>query len=243
MIKAHDKAGTRLGGIFNYRFHDSLIYVREAVDSGRFGKITCASVYVPWWRAEAYYKDSWHGTGKLDGGGALMNQAIHMIDILQYLMGPVESLQSYTATLAHEIEVEDTAVAVLRFRNGALGIIQGMTSSFPGQFRRLEITGTKGTVIQEENSFRIWQFADQSERDNEIASRFAQITGGGGVSDPAAIPFEPHAGNIAAFLESVESGKPFLIDGPEARKAVEIILGIYKSALEMKPFYFTSPHY
>lgn len=243
MIEAHDKAGTRLGGIFNYRFHDSLSYVKEAVDSGRFGKITCASVYVPWWRAESYYKSSWHGTRKLDGGGALMNQAIHMIDILQYLMGPVESLQAYTATLAHEIEVEDTAVAVLRFRSGTLGVIQGMTSSFPGQFRRLEITGTNGTVIQEENSFRIWQFADQSDRDNEIASRFGQITGGGGVSDPAAIPFEPHARNIGAFLESVESGKPFMIDGPEARKAVEIILGIYKSALEMKPFYFTSPHY
>jgi predicted dehydrogenase len=80
-------------------------------------------------------------------------------------------------------------------------------------------------------------------KDKEISSRFSQITGGGGVSDPAAIPFEPHARNIAAFLESVESGSPFRIDGPEARKAVEIILGIYKSALEMKPFYFTSPHY
>ena len=242
MIEAHDKAGTQLGGIFNYRFHDSLSYVKEAVDSGRFGKITCASVYVPWWRAESYYKDSWHGTRKLDGGGALMNQAIHMIDILQYLLGAVESLQSYTATLAHEIEVEDTAVAVLRFRNGAHGIVQGMTSSYPGQFRRLEITGTKGTVIQEENSFRIWQFADQTERDNEILTRFAQITGGGGVSDPAAIPFEPHARNISAFIDSVESGTPFQIEGREARKAVEIILGIYKSALDMKPFYFATPH-
>jgi UDP-N-acetyl-2-amino-2-deoxyglucuronate dehydrogenase len=243
MIAAHDRAGTRLGGIFNYRFHDSLRYVKEAVDSGRFGRITCASVYVPWWRGETYYSDNWHGTIKLDGGGALMNQAIHMIDILQYLMGEVESLQSYTATLAHEIEVEDTAVAVLRFRNGALGIIQGMTSSFPGQFRRLEITGTKGTVIQEENSFKIWHFADQAESDKEIASRFGHIEGGGGVSDPAAIPFEPHARNIGAFLDSTESGRPFQIDGSEARKSVEIILGIYKSAREMKPYYFTSTHY
>ena len=227
-----------LGGIFNYRFHDSLRYVKAAVDSGRFGKITCASVYVPWWRSEEYYKGSWHGTRKLDGGGALMNQAIHMIDILQYLMGPVDSLQSYTATLAHEIEVEDTAVCVLRFRNGALGIIHGTTASYPGQFRRLEITGTKGTVVQEENSFKVWRFADQSEGDNEIASRFSQIEGGGGVSDPAAIPFEPHARNFAAFLDSIESGSPFQIDGPEARKAVEIILAIYKSSNEMKPFYF-----
>ncbi|OFY59772.1 MAG: hypothetical protein A2X04_08935 [Bacteroidetes bacterium GWF2_41_9] len=238
MIDAHEKAGTQLGGIFNYRFHDSLKYVKAAVDSGRFGRITTASVFVPWWRSESYYSGNWHGTKKLDGGGALMNQAIHMIDILQYLMGPVDSLQAYAATLAHEIEVEDTAVSVLRFRNGALGIIQGTTASFPGQFRRLEITGTKGTVVQEENSFKVWQFADQSDTDNEIALKFGKIEGGGGVSDPAAIPFEPHARNISAFLKSIETHKQFEIDGHEARKAVEIILAIYKSAKEMKLFSF-----
>lgn len=238
MIEAHEKAGTRLGGIFNYRFHDSLGYLKRAVDSGRFGTITCASVHVPWWRSEAYYKGSWHGTLKLDGGGALMNQAIHMIDILQFLMGPVDSLQAYTATLAHEIEVEDTAASVLRFKNGAIGMIYGTTASFPGRFRRLEITGTKGTVVQEENSFKVWQFADQNEEDMQISSRFGHIEGGGGVSDPAAIQFEPHARNITAFLDSIESGSRFQIDGPEARKAVEIVLAIYASADNMRPFYF-----
>ena len=115
MIEAHDKAGTRLGGIFNFRYKDSLKYLKSAVADGRFGTITYAAVHVPWWRSEDYYKDSWHGTWKLDGGGALMNQAIHMIDMLQYLMGPVESLQANTATLGHQIEVEDTAAAVLRY--------------------------------------------------------------------------------------------------------------------------------
>jgi UDP-N-acetyl-2-amino-2-deoxyglucuronate dehydrogenase len=238
MIDSHSKAGTKLGGIFNYRFNDNLKYLKNAVEKGRFGTITYASVHVPWWRNESYYKDSWHGTLKLDGGGALMNQAIHMIDILQYLMGPVESLQAYTATLAHQIEVEDTATAILKFRNNALGMIYGSTASFPGQFRRLEITGTKGTVVVVENSFKIWQFADQTEEDTEIFNRFNQIEGGGGVSDPAAIQFEPHARNIAAFIESIESGLPFEIDGQEARKAVEIILAIYSSAKEKKPFYF-----
>jgi UDP-N-acetyl-2-amino-2-deoxyglucuronate dehydrogenase len=238
MIEAHEKAGTKLGGIFNYRFHDSLKYVKSAIDSGRFGRITCASVYVPWWRSEAYYTGSWHGTKKLDGGGALMNQAIHMVDILQFLMGPVESLQAYTATLAHKIEVEDTATCILRFRSGALGMIYGTTASFPGQFRRLEITGTGGTVVQVENSFKVWQFNDQSDEDNEIASKYGQIEGGGGVSDPAAIQYEPHARNISAFLNSVEEGKQFEIEGKEARKAVEIILGIYRSASEGRPFYF-----
>jgi UDP-N-acetyl-2-amino-2-deoxyglucuronate dehydrogenase len=240
MIEAHDKAGTKLGGIFNYRYHDSLEYIKKAIDSGRFGTITCASVYVPWWRSEAYYSGSWHGTRKLDGGGALMNQAIHMIDILQFLIGPVESLQAYTATLGHNIEVEDTAACVLRFRNNALGMIYGTTASYPGQFRRLEITGTGGTMVQEENCFRVWQFSDPKDEDLEISSRFSKIEGGGGVSDPAAIPFEPHAKNISAFLNSIETSKKFEIDGTEARRAVEIILAIYKSASENKPFCFGS---
>ncbi len=238
MIAAHEKAGTSLGGIFNYRFNDAVRVLKNAHDAGRFGTISYAAVYVPWWRSDDYYKSSWKGTKKLDGGGALMNQSIHMVDMLQYIVGPVISLQAYTATLAHSIEVEDAGVAVLKFKNNALGVIYGTTASFPGQFRRIEITGNKGTVIMVENSFKVWQFADTKEEDIEIGSRFGQIEGGGGVSDPAAIPFEPHAKNIAAFLSSLETGKQFEIDGHEARKAVEIILAIYKSALEMKPFYF-----
>jgi len=238
MIKAHAKAGTKLGGIFNYRYSDTLKHLKAAIDNGRFGIITYASIHVPWWRSDDYYKDSWHGTLKLDGGGALMNQAIHMIDILQHLMGPVDSLQAYTATLGHSIEVEDTAAAVLKFKNNALGVIYGSTASFPGQFRRIEITGTKGTVVQVENSFKVWQFADQTEADNEIFNRFNQIEGGGGVSDPGAIAFEPHAKNIAAFIDSIETGKTFEINGPEAQKAVEIVLAICTSAREKRPFIF-----
>ncbi len=230
MITAHEKAGTRLGGIFNYRYYDTVKPLKLAIDSGRFGTITYASVHVPWWRNDEYYKDNWHGTWKLDGGGALMNQSIHMIDLLQYLMGPVNSLKAYIATLAHSIEVEDTANAILQFKNNALGLIYGSTASFPGQFRRLEITGTKGTVIQVENSFKVWQFADELEEDREILKKYSVIEGGGGVSDPAAIPFQPHAKNIAAFITSIEKKQTFEIEGSEARKSVEIILAIYKSA-------------
>lgn len=114
MIDAHKKAGTRLGGIFPFRFNDGMKPLKEAINSGRFGVITYAAVYVPWWRSDEYYKNSWHGTWKLDGGGALMNQSIHMIDMLCDVMPPIESLQAYTSTLGHpEIETEDTAVAVL----------------------------------------------------------------------------------------------------------------------------------
>ena len=159
-----------------------------------------------------------------------MNQSIHMIDMLQYIAGPIRSLKAYTATLAHSIEVEDTGVAVLDFRNGALGIMYGTTASFPGQYRRIEVTGNKGTAILVENSFKGWQFTDETEEDRSILEKYGEIIGGGGVSDPAAIPFEPHARNIAAFLESLDKGHEFEVNALEARKSVEIILGIYESA-------------
>jgi len=123
MIAAHEKAGTRLGGIFPYRFNDSQKVLREAINSGRFGTISYAGIYVPWWRTNEYYKDSWHGTWKLDGGGAMMNQSIHMVDMLCDIMPPIESLQAYTGAIGHDIETEDTAVAALKYANGALGVI------------------------------------------------------------------------------------------------------------------------
>jgi UDP-N-acetyl-2-amino-2-deoxyglucuronate dehydrogenase len=238
MIEAHEKSGTQLGGIFNYRYNDVVKVLKNAVDTSRFGTFTYASVLVPWWRTDEYYKSSWHGTWKLDGGGALMNQSIHMIDMLQYIMGPVKSLQAYTATLAHSIEVEDTATAVLQFKNNALGMIYGSTASYPGQYRRIEITGNKGTAVQVENSLKVWQFADESENDREILIKYGEIEGGGGVSDPAAISFEPHVKNIAAFINAVEKNQEFEIDGREARKSVEIILAIYQSAKNHRIFYF-----
>jgi UDP-N-acetyl-2-amino-2-deoxyglucuronate dehydrogenase len=234
MIEAHEKAGTCLGGIFNYRYNDAVKVLKDTVDSGRFGTISFAAVHVPWWRTDEYYKSSWRGTWKLDGGGALMNQSIHMIDMLQYIMGPVRSLQACIATLAHTIEVEDTAATVLQFENDALGVIYGTTASYPGQYRRIEITGSKGTAVLVENSFKVWQFADETEADREIRVRFGDIEGGGGTSDPAAIPFQLHAKNIAAFIQSVDQGKTYEISGREARKSVEIILAIYRSAREQR---------
>jgi predicted dehydrogenase len=240
MIAAHETAGTKLGGIFNYRFTEAVRILKKAVDDGRFGVITNASVYVPWWRNDEYYRSSWRGTQALDGGGALMNQSIHMVDLLQYMMGPVVSLNAYTAKLGHpQIEVEDTAVAILKFKNKALGMVYGSTASYPGQPRRLEITGTKGTVIMEDSNFKIWQFDEQLEEDTEIKRKYSAIGGGGGASDPLSIPFEPHAQNIAAFINSVEQNSPFEIDGKEAKKSIEIVLGIYESAKNRREVFFS----
>ncbi len=235
MIEAHKKAGTLLGGVFQNRFTDAQSVLKKAIKSGRFGTITYAGVYVPWWRTDEYYKDSWHGTWKLDGGGALMNQSIHMVDMLCDLMPPVDSVQAYTAKLGHpQIEAEDTAVAVLRFINGALGVIYGTTASYPGQFKRFEITGTKGTVVYLEDSFTVWQFADERPEDEQIRKQFGKVKGGGGVADPAAISHELHRRNFKTFIDTLESGKDFALSGTEARKAVELILAIYKAAKDQK---------
>ncbi len=235
MIEAHRKSGTRLGGILPYRFNDAMIPLREAINSGRFGTITYAGVYVPWWRSDEYYQDSWHGTWKLDGGGALMNQSIHMIDMLCVLMPPIESIQAFAEKLGHpQIETEDTAVAVVRFANGVLGIIYGTTASYPGRFRRFEITGTKGTVVNLEDSFTVWQFAEEKPQDKQIREKFKLVEVPGGVADPAAITHKTHTRNFQAFIDALEQDRDFEIDGAEARKAVEVILAIYKSAGEQK---------
>lgn len=230
MIEAHLKAGTYLGGIFNFRFDETVEIIKNAVDGGRLGIITYAAVYVPWWRSDEYY-EGWHGTWNLDGGGALMNQSIHMIDLLQYIMGSVESLGAFISNSGHpQIETEDTAVSILQFKNKALGLIYGTTASYPGQFRRMEISGTKGTVVLVENSLKVWQFADMNEEDERIIQRYGSVEGGGGVADPAAISFKGHAKNIAAFIKAIEEKRTFEINGSEARKAVAIILDIYNAS-------------
>ena len=233
MRDAHQQAGTRLGGVFQSRFNDSLEPVRRALAEGRFGTLTFGAAYVPWWRANEYYQDSWHGTWKLDGGGALMNQSIHTLDLLYHLMGPIESVMAYTGKPGHpQIETEDTAAAALRFSNGALGLIYGTTASYPGQLRRVEITGTGGTVVYEEDCISVWQFAEEKPEDENIRRTFASASGSGGAADPAAIDYGKHTRNFTAFLEALEKDTAFNIDATEARKSVELILAIYQSARE-----------
>ncbi|MBM3216817.1 Gfo/Idh/MocA family oxidoreductase [Candidatus Poribacteria bacterium] len=232
-IRACEQAGVRLAGVFPSRFHDVSRLIKRTVESGRLGRLTLADATVKWWRSQDYYdKGGWKGTRALDGGGALMNQSIHAIDLLQWMMGPVSKVAAFTDTLAHErIEVEDTAVACLRFASGALGVIEGTTSVFPGFFKKLEISGTKGSIILQEEDLAFWQFDDDSPEDETIRREYGGRTQtGGGASDPAAIGFEAHRKQFAEFLDVLDSGAPLTVDGREARKAVEIILGVYRAA-------------
>ncbi len=233
MIAAHNEAGTMLCGIFPYRFNDVTVTIEKAVKQNRFGRMTFGMAHVPWWRDQSYYTEGgWKGTKKYDGGGALMNQSIHAIDSLIWLMGEVASVAAFTDKLAHPtIEVEDTASATVRFRNGALGSIVGTTSIYPGHSRSLEICGDSGTAVCVEDDLALWSFKDESPDDEKIRSRFSAPTGSkGSASDPAAISFEGHRRNFAAALDALDKGLSAPIDGNEARKSIEVILAIYESS-------------
>ena len=233
LIDACRKQGVKLCTIFPSRFSPANIELKKAIEAGRFGKLTLGDAYVKWWRTQQYYDGGgWRGTWNLDGGGAYMNQAIHNVDLLQWFMGDVAEVAGFTGTLAHErIEVEDTGVAAVRFRNGALGVIEATTSAFPGLLKKTEIHGTQGTVIVEQDDILMWNFEPASPQDEEIRSRFAQkVGGGGGASNPAAISYQGHFEQLLDFVKAVTTGGTPLVDGVEGRKSVEIILAVYEAA-------------
>lgn len=235
MIAAHRQAGTLLGGIFNTRYSEAAQLLKRTARAGRFGRLTFASAIGPWWRDQSYYDASaWKGTWALDGGGALMNQGIHSIDLLQWLVNsPVASVSGHIATLAHDnVEVEDTGAASLSFENGALGTIACTTSMWPGHFRTITLSGTEGTAVLGDSNLLVWQFRDESTEDEAIRQRHLALPGPGvGASNPSAgLDSEGHRAAFAEFLAALESGRSPPIDGREARKAVSIILAIYESA-------------
>jgi predicted dehydrogenase len=233
IMEACEKAGVQLGAIFPSRFHDSSRKLKRAIDGGRFGKLTLGDAYVKWFRTQAYYDSgAWRGTWALDGGGALMNQAIHSVDLLTWLMGPVIEIQANTATLAHQrIEVEDAAVATLRFASGALGVLEATTAAYPGYLKRIEIHGSEGSAVMEEEDLKAWDFAKPRKEDAVILDEMKKHKStGGGAADPAAIGHHGHTLQFRDFVEAVRKNRAPAIDGHEGRRSVEIILGVYKAA-------------
>jgi predicted dehydrogenase len=233
IIDACRRNGVQLCTIFPSRFADANQTLKKAVEDGRFGRITLGETACKWWRPQSYYDEGgWKGTQTLDGGGALMNQAIHNVDLLLWMMGPVRQIAGFTATLAHErIEVEDTAVACVQFTSGALGVIQATTSVHPGLPKTIAIHGDRGTVVIEQEDVLRWDFTPETDEDLAIRQRFTQRVGAsGGSSNPAAISHVYHARQLADFVQALKTGSRPLVDGSEGRKAVEVILGIYESA-------------
>ncbi|RMF91571.1 MAG: gfo/Idh/MocA family oxidoreductase [Planctomycetota bacterium] len=233
IIDACREAGVVLSTIFPSRFHESSQLLKRAVESGKFGRLTIGDAFVKWWRTQEYYDSgAWRGTWALDGGGALMNQSIHSVDLLAWLMGDAVEIQAETALLAHErIEVEDVALALLRFKNGAVGVIEATTAAYPGYLKRIELHGTKGSAVMEEEDIIKWDFAEETDEDAAVKQAMAEKkSGGGGASDPAAIGHHGHARQFADVVDAIRTGRKPLIDGPEGRRSVEIILAVYQAA-------------
>ncbi len=225
-------AGITVSVISQNRYAKSIKKVKRAVDEGLLGKIVCADIYMKYHRSQEYYDSgSWRGTKRIDGGGALMNQGIHGVDLLLYLAGEVKSVYALSKTLVRSIEVEDTLSAVVEYKSGATGIIQATTSVYPGYPRRLELNGDKGTVILDETSIVRWDLETAAnEEDVILLPAFTS-----GASTPTAISNDGHVQQIADFIACIKTGAQPLSGLADGKKAVEVILAIYRSAQERRP--------
>ncbi len=231
LLRATAAAGVKVMPIFQARFGEGARTVKAALDAGRFGRLTLAGAYVKWHRTAEYYRDSWHGTRALDGGGALLNQAIHAVDLLQWFAGLPSEVFSWNTRRVHTaIEVEDTAVATLRFPEGALGTIEASTALYPGWARRIELCGENGSVSLEDDRIARWDFREARPEDAAILAARPDQLMRSGASAPNSISHHGHQRQIQNLVDSINTGAPLAVDGPEARKAVALILALYASA-------------
>src|SRR6056297_1291284 len=226
IINEAQKNGVMLTCIFPYRFLNGVKAAKEAIESGRLGKIVLSNAYIKWYRSDGYYQASeWKGTYAMDGGGALMNQGIHNVDLLQYLAGKIENIFAWTRTLAHDIETEDTVVAVLNFSDGFLGSIEASTACWPGESGKVEVFGDKGTIILSDGRITRWQIHDAKENEEEKMLDLEEDKGSGARS-VSGFSTEMHYEQINDFIDAIEKNREPIILGYEARKSVEIIRAI-----------------
>lgn len=225
-IEAFDSRQLQLGCIFQIRLMPAVREMKQAIDAGRLGKPVLANAQVKWFRTQEYYDQNggWRGTWKWDGGGSLMNQAVHTIDLLQWMLGPVKSVVGHTQVSAHRIETEDLGVALVKFRNGALATIAGTTAAYPGFGASLEIFGTDGGVAMKDNLITDWKIrgADMAAEEADMRRKFGD--------DKAAPPADTTYVQIQDMIDAVRNNRAPLITGKEGRDAVEIVLAIYESA-------------
>jgi len=217
------------------RFGEGARTVKAAIDAGRFGRLVLASAYVKWHRTAQYYTGT---RGKLaqDGGGALMNQAIHAVDLLQWYAGLPAEVHAWTTRRVYShIEVEDTACASLRFPSGVLGTIEASTALYPGWQRRLEICGEHGSVLLEDDHIARWDFREARPEDETIRSAKDTAALGSGASSPTAISHHGHLRQIQDLIDALRENRPPAVDGREARKAVALICALYESARRGAP--------
>ncbi len=231
IIKEAEKYNVKVSVIFPSRYYTSTKRLKTAVEKKQFGDLVLGSAYVKWSRTEEYYASAaWRGTLLMDGGGALINQGIHTVDLLQWYMGEVISVQAVKTNIRHKtIEGEDTIVAILSFKNGALGSIECSTAAYPGYARRLEIIGTEGSAVLEDNELTKWDIKNVSNSSLE-ENETAEPSSGGGVADPLSIDYSGHKSQIKEMINFLLHGEEVLINAEEGSKSVRVIHAIYESA-------------
>ncbi len=248
MISTVRRNGTKLGVIFQRRTSPLWQVVRETVQSGALGKMVLGDAYLKYYRSQEYYNSgAWRGTWALDGGGALMNQGVHLVDILQWVMGPVDTIFSFADHLARDIEVEDTTVSAIRFKNGAFGTLEGTTSvigsvewekdesgnvevkKWGGLDHRLEFHGDRGTIMVDGERIVKWAVPGVPEPD------FSSDGAGSAASDPRAISQQGHIIQLQDFIDAIREDRDPMVTGEDGRPAVEIILAVYESARTGQP--------
>ena len=227
LISAAKQAGVKLGTIFQDRMKPDIRRLKQWIDTGVLGQILLVDARVKWYRPPEYYSSSkWRGTLALDGGGALINQGVHTVDLLLFLLGDVTRVHAHTATLLHKIEAEDTALAILEFANGATGVFHATTAAYPGYQRRVEISGSEGTIFLEHDRIIAADlrtappdFAISAIGDKNQSASSAAVTDVRG-----------HQAVIEDFLRAIQENKSPACDGAEGRRSIALVEAIYNAA-------------
>ncbi len=215
----------KLNVVSQHRFDDSIQFLKKAIADGRLGKIIQADAYVKWWRSEEYYSRPIKGSWQTEGGGALINQGIHQIDMLLYLIGPVRETFGYWQLHAlHKIESEDVISAVMQYASGATGVIQSSTAMWPGVTERIEIHGSKGMAVVSGDKLTTWDVQDDSGDPAPLQKEVAS-----GASDPMAISLAPFERQFQDFADAIREDRDPLSSGEEGYRALELVVGIYDS--------------
>jgi UDP-N-acetyl-2-amino-2-deoxyglucuronate dehydrogenase len=235
MIQTAREAGITLGVVSQHRFDDSILFLKRALAAGRLGNLLEADAYVKWFRSDEYYARAIKGSWRTEGGGALINQAIHQVDVLLYLLGPVSVVNGlWQLGARHKIESEDIVNALLSYQSGATGVIQAATAFWPGYTERIEIHGTKGTAIISGDRLTAWD-VQEDEKTNAADPAPVEHDVASGSSDPMSIRLTSFERQFQDFADSIRTGREPVVNGEEGYRALEVVLGIYQSCREHKP--------
>ncbi len=235
IVKIAREAAIPLGIMSQHRFDDATIFLKRALAAGRLGKLLQGDAYVKWFRSDEYYSRPIKGSWQTEGGGALINQAIHQVDLLLYLLGPVSSVQGlWQLGARHRIESEDIVNALISYASGATGVIQAATAFWPGYTERIEIHGTKGTAVISGDQLTTWDVLDDAEP-NAVDPAPVSDAVASGSSDPMAIALTSFERQFLDFADAIRSHREPLCSGEDGLRALQLVTGVYRSCREGGP--------